>query len=389
MMHGKGYSTAIQQLLRPQLMNLPTYDPGADPEQVARQYSVPRVVKLSNNENPYGISPLAAQALERRLAQGLGRYPDPVGNSLCEALARRHDLPRSRFILGNGSENILELLCQAFLSPGDRVVTQAPCFGLHEIFPLMMGAQVSKVALTPVFGFDAEAWQNALATPAKLLFISNPCNPVGTAFSRNELQTIVRAAPQDCLLVIDEAYYEYAIGDPLYPDALQMLRTQNRPWIVLRTFSKAYGLASLRVGYGIASHDDLIDALHRIRPPYNVNQLAQEAAMAALEDTQHLERSVSLIGEERARLTLVLRKAGFRVAPSLANFLFIDTATDASALVRALLREGIIVKAWREPGYETFIRTSLSLPADNDLFLQALSRVHATACDLPPHVLPT
>lgn len=369
----------LQRLMRPQLGNLPAYDPGADPAQVAREHGVARVVKLSNNENPYGMSPAASQAVKERLAQGLGRYPDPFGTTVREALAARHAMPPAHFILGNGSENILELLCQALIQPGDRVVTQAPCFGLHEIFPLVMGARIAKVALAADFTCDLAAWRRCLTIPAKMLLISHPSNPAGTAFSWNELQTIIASTARDCLLVIDEAYYEYAACDPSYPDALQLLRPLERPWIVLRTFSKAHGLASLRIGYGIASHTTLIDALHRVRQPYNVNLLAQEAAVAALDDHAHLQRSVALIERERLRLSSALREAGFRVAPSLANFLFIDTGTDACSLVQALLRHGVIVKAWREPGYSTFIRMSLGLPDDNDLFLRALIQVRDEA----------
>lgn len=363
---------AVQSLVRPEVLGLPAYDPGADPATVARQYSLDQVIKLSNNENPYGMSPLAAQALQRRLDLGLGRYPDPAGRDLCGVLADRHGTHRDRVILGNGSENILELLCQAFVGQGEHVITQAPCFGLHEIFPLMMGAQVTKVPLTETFSCDITAWRQALARPIKMVLISNPSNPVGTAFSEAELAAIIHAAPSDCLLVIDEAYFEYAIGAPSYPDALQILSAEKRPWIVLRTFSKAYGLASLRVGYGIASHAGLVDALHRVRTPYNVNQLAQEAALAALQDTDHLKTSVELIRSERVRLWNALSQAGLSVAPSLTNFLFIDTAMNAEQLVQQLLREGVIVKAWREPDYQSFIRVSLSLPAENDAFLKAL-----------------
>ncbi|MCO8169447.1 histidinol-phosphate transaminase [Pseudomonas sp. 21LCFQ02] len=367
------HSETLQRLIRPQVAGLPVYDPGADPAAVMRQYGVSRVIKLSNNENPLGMSPKAARAIEQCLAHGLGRYPDPAGKALCLALAERHDLPPENIILGNGSENILELLCQAYLNPGDRVVTQTPCFGLHEIFPAMMGARLTKVAPAPAFGCDLDGWRTALQEPLKLLLISQPSNPVGTALNRDELHAIVQACPADCLLVIDEAYYEYAVSDPDYPDALQVLRQQQRPWIVLRTFSKAHGLASLRVGYGLASHASLVEALHRVRTPYNVNQLAQAAALAALDDSEHLQRSVTLVTGERDRVSSALRTAGYQVASSLANFLFIETDTAASVTVQRLLRSGVIVKAWREPQFLRFIRMSLALPADNDQFLHALT----------------
>jgi len=177
-----GYSEMVQSLLRPEVIELPAYDPGADPDAVAREFGLTRVIKLSNNENPYGISPAAAQAIHRRVEQGLGRYPDPAGTDLCGVLAQRHDVDPRRIIIGNGSENILELLCQAFLASGDTVVTQAPCFGLHEIFPLMMGARIKKAPLTESFGFDEPVWRKALGGPTKIIFVSNPSNPVGSAF---------------------------------------------------------------------------------------------------------------------------------------------------------------------------------------------------------------
>ncbi|WP_220446126.1 histidinol-phosphate transaminase [Microbulbifer harenosus] len=373
------YSPAVRALVRPEVHRLPAYDPGADPEAVARDFHLPRVIKLSNNENPYGISPAAAAAIHRRLAKGMGRYPDPAGEALCTVLADRHCVERKRVLIGNGSENILELLCQAFINAGDTVVTQSPCFGLHEIFPLMMGARLHKVPLRADFRFDAPRWRAALDGPVKLVLVSHPCNPSGTVFSGDQLEYLIHHTPDSALLVVDEAYFEYARVDACYADALEALRHRSRPWLVLRTFSKAYGLAGLRVGYGIASHVNLIEALHRVRTPYNVNQLAQDAAIAALDDSAHLQKSARLVRGERTRITAALRDAGFRVAPSLANFLFIDTDGDALSIVRDLQRVGVIVKAWREPGYESYIRASLALPAENDAFLQALLRTRVGA----------
>lgn len=368
-------SASARRLLRKEIGGLPVYDPGADPDEVMREHGLRKVIKLSNNENPYGMSPAAIGAVQKCIKQGLGRYPDPTGKNLLDILAMRYGIKPDRIVLGNGSEEILQLLCQAFVSLGDRVVTQAPCFGLHEIFPLVMGAKLVKVPLGIDFKYNIEEWRKALAVPTKLVFISNPSNPVGTAFSRSELESIIQFCPEDCLLVIDEAYFEYAVHEDGYPDAFQLLKMQNRPWIVLRTFSKAYGLAGLRVGYGIASCSDLIEPLHCVRAPYNVNQLAQVAAVAALEDKEHLVRSIYLVGSERIRLTKMLRKEGYRVAPSLANFLFIDTMVDASFIMDKLLCKGVIVKAWREKGYGNFIRVSISIPEENEFFLQAFTSI--------------
>ncbi|MFO2465971.1 histidinol-phosphate transaminase [Pseudomonas sp. 15FMM2] len=364
----------IEALIRPNIRRLPLYDPGADAQQVALRPGVHAVAKLSNCENPLGISPAAAQVIAGHGGQGLERYPDPTGQALRQLLGERLDVDPSRLVLGNGSENILELLCLALLDPADRVVTQQPCFSLHESLPLMMGAQVDKVPLNDDFSFNLDAWAKALALPAKMLMLSTPSNPVGTSLSTAQLSALVAAARPDTLLVIDEAYFEFTEDSA---DALAILAAQSRPWIVLRTFSKAYGLAGLRVGYGIASDARLIEALHRVRTPYNVNQLAQDAARAALLDCAHVARSRAFVITERQRLSQALRAAGFRVAPSQANFLFVDTGCNALQVVEELLKDGIIVKAWREPGYTRFIRVSIGLEPQNECFLASLQRAVA------------
>ncbi|MFD3326609.1 histidinol-phosphate transaminase [Streptomyces sp. NPDC058701] len=359
------------------MAGLPLYDPGADPDEVATLSGSRRVVKLSNNESPFGISPEVAEAVRLSLADGVSRYPDPTGKRLAEAIGKSLDVPAERVVLGNGSENILELLCQAVLDPGDLVVTQAPGFSLHEIFPRVMGARVEKVPVTTDFGFDADAWREALAAGPKLVFLANPCNPTGAMLSAGQLEHVVAATPKSALLVLDEAYGEFARPNPEYPDALEALRGLDRPWIVLRTFSKAYGLAGVRVGYGIASDSVLIQALDRVRTPYNVNQPAQVAAIAALGDRAHLANAVRRTALEIARVTDRLRGAGLRVVPSSTNFLFIDTGRRADRVAQELHRAGIIVKAWREPGYENYIRASLSTPGDNDVFVRCLTQICA------------
>ncbi|GGK04719.1 histidinol-phosphate aminotransferase [Pilimelia anulata] len=357
--------------VRREVAGLPAYDPGADPDEVAHASGVARVIKLSNNESPFGASPAVAAAVSRHLAD-TARYPDPTGRRLVGAIGRLHAVPTERVVLGNGSENILELLCQAVLDPGDLVVTQAPGFSLHEIFPRMMGARVEKVPVSRGFGFDAAAWRRALAGSPKLVFLANPCNPTGALLTGAELARVIAGTPESALLVLDEAYHEFARPNPDYPDGLTVLRGADRPWIVLRTFSKAYGLAGFRVGYGVASTPTLIRALDRVRTPYNVNRLAQVAALAALGDPAHLADAVRRTGIEIARIADRLRGAGLRVAPSATNFLFVDTGRDAHRVTLDLHRSGIIVKAWREPGYESFIRASLSTPAENDVFVRRL-----------------
>ncbi|MGL5859648.1 MAG: histidinol-phosphate transaminase [Phycicoccus sp.] len=368
-------------LVRRQVAELPVYDPGADIDEVASLSGVGRVIKLSNNESPFGASPLATEAVRRRVAGGISRYPDPTGKHLAAAVGRSLAVPVERVVLGNGSENVLELLCQAFLDPGDLVITQAPGFSLHEIFPRMMSACVEKVGVTAGFGFDATAWRGALAKGPKLVFLANPCNPTGAILRTEDMERVLADMPESALLVLDEAYCEFARRDPDYPDGLAMLREHDRPWVTLRTFSKAYGLAGMRVGYGVASDAALVRALDQVRTPYNVNDLAQEAALAALSDPGHLADVVRRTGVELSRIAARLRDAGLRVAPSSANFLFVDTRCRSDWVARKLHRAGIVVKAWREPGYETFIRMSLSTPEDNDTFVRCLTQICADAGD--------
>ncbi|MGW7312541.1 histidinol-phosphate transaminase [Streptomyces sp. NPDC054865] len=368
---------ASASLIRREVAGLPRYDPGADPDEVAALSGSRRVIKLSNNESPFGISPAVAEAVRKALADGVSRYPDPTGRRLAEAIGKSLDVPVERVVLGNGSENILELLCQAVLDPGDLVVTQAPGFSLHETFPRVMGARVEKVPVTAEFRFDAQAWTKALAAGPKVVFLANPCNPTGVMLSAGQLEQVVAATPESALLVLDEAYGEFARLNSEYPDGLEALRGQDRPWIVLRTFSKAYGLAGVRVGYGIASDSALIQALDRVRTPYNVNQPAQTAAIAALGDHAHLADTVRRTALEIARVTDQLRGAGLRVLPSSTNFLFIDTGRRSDRVAQELHRAGIIVKAWREPGYENYIRASLSAPGDNDVFVRCLTEICA------------
>ncbi|MFD6418139.1 histidinol-phosphate transaminase [Streptomyces sp. NPDC060194] len=363
-------------LVRAEVARLPLYDPGADPDEVTA-LSGGRVIKLSNNESPYGVSPAAAEAVRRSVAGGISRYPDPTGKRLAAAIGTSLDVPAGHVVLGNGSENLLELLCRAVLDPGDLVVTQSPGFALHEIFPRVAGARVVKVRATPGFGFDAAAWRDALAAGPKLVFLANPCNPTGAVLAAGELEQVLAAVPISALLVLDEAYGEYARIDPDYPDALEVLRGHDRPWIVLRTFSKAYGLAGLRVGYGIASDASLAQALDRVRTPYNVNQPAQDAAVAALGDHAHLADTVRRTALEISRVSALLRDAGLRVAPSSTNFLFVDTGRPSDEVARELHRSGVIVKAWREPGYESYVRASLSSPGENDVFVRCLTEICA------------
>lgn len=370
---------SVFDLCRPEVRSLPKYNAGVSEDVARARYQLTRVTKLASNENPFGSSPTVAEELVKSLGD-IYRYPDPNCTALREQIERNTGVAGARIVIGNGSEDIIEMLCKALLAPGDRVLTLAPSFGLHEIFPLMMGATVDKIPVNTAFEYDLLAWCSALSRPAKLVMFSTPSNPVGCALNDAGLRVLVDACPLDAVLVVDEAYFEYAVGRD-YADSLKVLSNQPRPWIVLRTLSKAYGLAGLRVGYGLASDVNLVSLLDRVRTPFNVNAFAQVAAVAVLRDLKHLNRVVSATVHERQYLTErlhaleAMRAYGLRIVPSLGNFLFIDVGRSSSDVATALMRNGVIVKPWLESGFQTFIRVTVGRREDNEHFLQALAEV--------------
>ncbi|WP_422099578.1 histidinol-phosphate transaminase [Variovorax sp.] len=376
-------TTAIHALARPEVAPLPAYNAGLSSEAVRARYGVDQIARLASNENPYGASPAVVRALVD-LAARAGTYPDAHCTALRAAIAERSGARPSELVIGNGSEDILQMLCQAFLGPGDRVLTQRPAFGLHEIYPRMMGAQVELLALTPELGFDIEAWCAALARGPKLVMLANPSNPVGCMFDTRDFERLLAAVPAGTLLVVDEAYYEYARLAPGYPDVLARLRGEAVafPWIVLRTFSKAWGLAGLRVGYGIASDAALVQLLDRVRTPFNVNLAAQAAALAAWGDEACMAAAVEQTVRLREALAAQLCARdwpGLRIAPSAANFLFIDLGRPNGPVNEALLARGIIVKPWKEPGFERFIRVSVGAPHELERFVAAMDAIMSKA----------
>lgn len=370
-------ASTIQALARPEVPPLPAYNAGLSSEAVRQRYGVTEIARLASNENPYGASPAVARALAD-LAARVATYPDANCTALRAAIAARTGVAPECVVVGNGSEDILQMLCLAFLSAGDCVLTQRPAFGLHEIYPRMMGAGVDFLALTPELGFDTDAWCAALAKGPKLAMLANPSNPVGCMFDSAAFQRLLQATPASTLLVVDEAYVEYARLAPGFPDALAQLREHAGPWIVLRTFSKAWGLAGLRVGYGLASDAALVQLLDRVRTPFNVNHAAQTAALAAWGDEDFMRRGVTETVRLRGRLAARLAALpGVRVAPSATNFLFLDLGRPNAPVNEALLAQGLIVKPWKEAGFEHFIRVSIGTEAENERFARALEGILA------------
>jgi histidinol-phosphate aminotransferase len=360
--------------LRPEIINLPAYNAGVSTEYVRSNYQVRDVAKLGSNENAYGTSPKVLCAIAAAV-RDVALYPDPFGNQLRDALAERLNVTRDRLVLGNGSDDLIAVAVQTFLSPGDDVLTVAPSYGLHLIWPQSIGARVCAVPIQPDYSFDIGELIAALTPRTRMIMFSNPSNPVGASITAADMSRILAAAGDNVLIVFDEAYFEYAAGDPAYPAFAKMLEQRSGPWLLLRTFSKAYALAGLRIGYALASDAALINLMDRVRGPFNVNRLALVAALAALKEREYVQECVTRTGEERERIRRALQALGYRPAPSLANFLFFDAREDSLDLAQRLLPEGVIVKPWREPGFTTHIRVSIGSPRANDQFLTALANV--------------
>lgn len=358
-------------LIRDEIERLPTYNAGLAAARFEAIYGVPLRAKLDSNENPLGPSPDAISAALAAV-KGIGRYPDASGMTLRVALAYRLGASADRVILGNGSEDLIGVIYRTVLRPGDHVVTVCPSFGLHEFAAQACGARVTKVAFTPDWRFPVAGLAAAMAEGARVLIISSPSNPAGPAISPDDFATLVAATPAGTLIVFDEAYVEY-LDESMHFDALAVLSASGRPWISLRTFSKAFGLAGARVGYGLAHDPQLVAAMSKVRNPFAVNLVAEAAATAALEDTKHLARGVELAQSERRRLSRALAGMGFACAPSQTNFLFFDCSRPATEIAEALRRQGVLIKAWMEPPFTNHARVTLGQPTENDLFLDAMS----------------
>ena len=367
--------TAFIESLRAEVRGLPAYNAGLSGEFVRARYGVPHVAKLGSNENPGGASAAVLAHLAQSTTTGtLALYPDPSCSALRALIAERLAVDPGQLLFGNGSEDLLAIAAHTFLAPGDEVITGIPSFGLHIIYPQSVGARVVTVPMREDFEFEVDALIGAISPRTRMLIISNPSNPVGCAMNAGEMRRLLSAVSPETLVLWDEAYFEYASGEDGYPDSLAVLRESGLPWLLLRTFSKAYGLAALRVGYGVASAPELAGLMNRVRTPFNINQIAQQAAAVAFGDQAHVAASVGEARKGREWMRAALVGLGMNPARSRANFLFFDCREDAAKLAGRMLEDGVIVKPWREPGYETCMRVSIGSAADNALFIDSFER---------------
>jgi histidinol-phosphate aminotransferase len=345
----------------------------------ARRAGARDVVKLASNENPLGPSPRAVEAL--RAAGGeVHRYPDSGAGELREALAGALAVSASQIVVGNGSVELIDLVAGAFLAPGDVAVVGDKGFARFRQLVRARNGEPRLVAMRDLT-HDLAAMAGAVDETVRLVFVANPNNPTGTWNRRDEVESLIAALPAGVLLVLDEAYSEFArdgAGED-YPDGAAYVR-QGAPVVVLRTFSKAYGLAGLRVGYAVAA-EEVIQAIEAVREPFNSNHLGQTAALAALTDRAHVAATLELIRRERPRMAAELSARGLGVREGIANFLLVDVRRDAAAVFRDLLARGVIVRPLRAYGLDTCLRITVGTAAENERLLEALDALDAA---LPP-----
>ena len=357
----------ISKLVPAWIRPLTPYHPGKPIEELEREYGIHASIKIASNENPLGPSPRAVAAITAALPN-LHRYPDGDAFYLKRRLAEKLGIDRSRLIIGNGSNELIEMIVRTFLRVGEAIVVGEHAFAIYHLVAQAAGGRTITVPHKG-FKFDLEAMARAISGDTRIVFLDNPNNPTGTIYTRSEWEAFLRSVPQDVVIGVDDAYQEF-VDDPAYPNSLEY-HDGTRFLITLRTFSKICGLAGVRVGYGVSS-PEVIDALNRIRQPFNVNSLAQVAALAALDDEEHICRTQENNRQGLAYLRRELDRLELEYAPSWANFLLVKVGVGA---YQRLLPEGVIIRPMEGYGFPGYARVSVGTPAENERFVAAMEKL--------------
>lgn len=353
------------------IKSLQPYQPGKPIAELERELGISGAIKLASNECPLGSSPKALEAINRALPE-IFRYPDGAGYDLRLALAQHHNLPMDNICLGNGSNEIIEMLCRAFIQPGDHALAAAPSFLMYEKLVQVAGGILKEVPLDKDFRIDLEALLAAITPQTRLLFINNPDNPAGTIIYQQELAGFLDKVPPGVVVVLDEAYIDFAD----HPDVAngENFLDHDTPIVVMRTFSKIAGLAGLRIGYGLADAE-IINYFNRVRQPFNTSVLAQAAACGAIADKQFMVRHRQLVIEQRQRYYQAFDELNLFYLPSQANFVLVKIGEQAARVAQELLLQGIIVRAMQSYNLPEFLRISIGLPTENLRCLEALRKL--------------
>ncbi|MDQ0337645.1 histidinol-phosphate aminotransferase [Caldalkalibacillus uzonensis] len=358
-----------------QIIGLSPYHPGKPIEEVKREFKLTEVIKLASNENPFGPTPKVKQAI-LEASDNLALYPDGAAFELRQALAEYYRVNPDQLIFGNGSDEIVQIICRTFLTPGSNAVMAEPTFPRYKANVIIEGAQAVEVPLKEGV-YDLEAMAAAVNEHTRLVWVCNPNNPTGTHISEDELVSFLRQVPEDVLVVVDEAYYEYVTAED-YPDTTRLLN-QYPNILILRTFSKIYGLAALRIGYGIA-RPEVVDWLNRVREPFNTSRVAQKAALAALADQDY--RAVCFEKNKQGKEYFYRQFEVLNLAfyPTEANFIMVDLGRPAQPVFDALLRQGVIVRSGEVLGMPTCLRITIGSQEQNEKIIHLLSQtVHSVS----------
>ena len=352
------------------ILDIKPYVPGKPLEELERELGISRPVKLASNENPLGPSPMAMAAVQNAIA-GLHRYPDGSGHAFMQDLARHLGCPPEALVMGNGSDDIIALLVTTLLRPGQRAVMPQPSFLMYEIAVKAVGAVPVFVPLRSL-AIDLEAMRRAVTDDTRMIFLCNPNNPTGTIIRGDDFDRFLVSLPSDVVVVLDEAYIEF-VREATCLQGMAYLG-HGHPIVTLRTFSKLYGLAGLRVGYGVMP-PELAGYLNRIRQPFNVNTLAQIGARAALQDRAFVDRTLRTVHDGLTFMFEALSGMDVRCFPTHSNFFLIDVGRDAETVFQAMLRQGVIVRSMKSYGFPQYIRVNVGMPEENQRFIEALQAV--------------
>ena len=371
MLNAKPYTEAeVLNLARSCIQALKPYVPGRSIDDVRAQYNPPRIVKLGSNENPLGANPKVLKAVAKAMPR-VSLYPDGSNREVRKALAEVYGLQTEQVMVGNGSDEVLLMIAQAFVKPGERVVVSENTFSEYEFSGRVLDGEIIKIPLRN-FRYDVPAFTKALALKPKLLFLCNPNNPTGNYFTHAELEALLRKAPRNCLVVVDEAYADYATAKD-FPRCLELMKSYPN-LIVSRTFSKLYGMAGLRLGYGFAD-PALIRETLRVKTPFNLNLLVQTAALTALKDLAFVRRSLAMNNKGKIQLMAGLKKLGLTTLPTEANFICFKVPRPAVELCEDLMKRGMIIRPLKSFGLPDWCRVTIGTAEQNRFFLRELKSV--------------
>lgn len=360
-----------KSLFRKELSSLRPYIPGKPIEEVQKEYGIKEIIKLASNENQLGPSPKAIEAVKRE-AENINIYPDPGCMELRRALAKKYGLEVENIIVGNGGEQILQIIAQTFINNGDEAIMADTTFTILGIAVEHMGG---KCVMVPMDGYkqNFKGFIESINENTKLIYVCNPNNPLGNIMTKEEVEYLVENVPDDVVIVLDEAYYDFARVNPDYPDSISLLDKKSNI-IVLRTFSKVTGIAGVRVGFALTSKE-IATEMSKVKGTFNVNRLAQAAALGALQDDEHIKKTVEMNYKSLGMMEECFESLGLEYVKSNANFVFVNVGKDSRLVSEELMKRGVIIKAGAIWGWDTWLRVSTGTVEQTEKFLNILKEV--------------